>query len=588
MTNITNHRDTAHAAEAFHDDPADPLAPSQARQLVLFLDGTSNTLTGRQRDTNVLRLFEHLAAHDDPLQRQLLYYDPGVGSPDALPVTGPADWLGRKWERISGLAYGRGIFDNVLQAYAWLMHHWSPDCEVYLFGFSRGAFTARSVAGMVNLFGIVRPEHASLLPTLARVYFSSSEGPMRMAGGMPLRQKAAQVALGLEVEEGTTRSREAIADQIRQSFARGERAEAGIHFVGVWDTVESVGLPGLSLQITSSPTIRGKRMRHVRHALALDEHRKPFEPRLYSENNFGSATDAQSLRQLWFRGVHGDIGGGYALDDSALPQLALAWMADQAWRCGLRCPPLPGVPAKALAHDPVRTVPWWSWAGMSVRDPRDEGRVNAVEHPSVARLGEPASVWHQPRSRMALVLALLGAALGWWLQSRWIVQAGAGGDPAWRPVALALQQLALLWQVPLDTWREHWQGFAGTPVARVMLADSLFAASYGYVLACAAPWAFTRLAGWRRGGSARPPWDWLGLALPVLVFADLGENLLSALVLPAAGDPAWWQAVLLWSVGVAGVLKLVGLALVALLLLAGVFRRRRQPAPTRARQQPAP
>jgi uncharacterized protein (DUF2235 family) len=569
------------AADPFQHHDQDPAVPSQARQLVLFLDGTSNTLTGRQRDTNVLRLFEHLAENDDPLQQQLLYYDPGVGSPDALPITGPADWLGRKWERISGLAYGRGIFDNVMQAYAWLMRHWTPGCEVYLFGFSRGAFTARSVAGMVNLFGIVRPEHASLLPTLARVYFSSSEGPIRV-GGVPLRQKAAQVTLGLEMEEGTTRTRAAIAEQIRQSFARGQRAQAGVHFIGVWDTVESVGLPGLSLHITSSPSIRGKRMRHVRHALALDEHRKPFEPRLYSENNFGTAADGQSLRQLWFRGVHGDIGGGYALEDSALPQLALAWMADQAWRCGLRCAPLPGLPAKVLAHDPVRTVPWWSWTGMGVRDGFDDGRVQPVEHHSVARLGAPASVWQQRRSLMAVVLALLGAALGWWLQSLWIVVAGAGagagGDPAWRPTSFALQQLAMLWQVPLGTWRVHWQPFAGTPVARVMLADCLFAASYGYLLACAGSWAFTRMAGWRRGRSARPAWAWLGLALPVLVFADLGENLLTALVLKPGGEMPSWHGVLLWLAGAAGAAKFAAGALVGVLLLAALLRRRAKAA----------
>jgi hypothetical protein len=343
--------------------------------------------------------------------------------------------------------------------------------------------------------------------------------------------------------------------------------------------VESVGIPGLSLHITSSAGIRGKRMAHVRHALALDEHRKPFEPRLYAENNFGDATSAQSLRQLWFRGVHGDVGGGYALDDSGLPQLTLAWMADQAWRCGLRCAPLPGVPAKVLAHDPVRTVPWWSWAGMSVRDGTDDGRVTPLEHPSAARHAAPASVWQQPRSRIALLLALLGGLLGWWLQSRWIVvnglAAGAGGDPMWRPTTFALQQLALLWQVPLGSWRVHWQDFAGTPVARVMLADCLFAASYGYLMACAGSWAFTRLAGWRRAASPRAAWAWLGLALPVLVFSDFGENVLTALLLSPGQPMASWQGVLLWFVGVAGALKFAAAACMMGLLAVGLVRGRR-------------
>ena len=81
-----------------------------ARQLVICCDGTNNTVTGRERDTNVLRLYEHIRARADA--RQLLYYDPGVGSPDALPPTSPVDWVSRKWERVSGLAVGRGAFET--------------------------------------------------------------------------------------------------------------------------------------------------------------------------------------------------------------------------------------------------------------------------------------------------------------------------------------------------------------------------------------------------------------------------------------------------------------------------------------------
>src|SRR5262245_41344042 len=148
---------------------------SSARQIVAFLDGTNNTLTGHRTDTNVLHLFEHLSARRD--RDQVLYYDPGVGSPDLLPFTDLNEWLSRKWERLRGLASGRGIFENVGQAYMFIAQRYRPGDEIWIFGFSRGAFTARSVAGMIHLFGLIRPEHESLLPTLLRVYFAETEQP---------------------------------------------------------------------------------------------------------------------------------------------------------------------------------------------------------------------------------------------------------------------------------------------------------------------------------------------------------------------------------------------------------------------------
>ena len=373
---------------------SDRAHPAPARQIVLCLDGTSNTLTGRQRDTNVLRLFEHLAQQPDA--RRLLYYDAGVGSPDALPTTGPLDWLSRKWQRAAGLAYGRGIYENVGQAYAFLMARWQPGDEIFLFGFSRGAFTARCVAGMVNLFGVLRPEHEPLLDLLMRVYFSPVDGRMQLE----VRQKGAQALLGLEREPNTERTRQRVADQVRQSFTTPEGGEAWVHFVGVWDTVASVGLPGLSVRISSRATVSDKRVRHARQALALDEHRMPFRPRLYTEPDFGAAGEARSLQQRWFRGAHGDVGGGYAPADSGLPDEALAWMVDEARACGLRSAAWTAASrASALMHDPLHTVPWWALAGMAVR--RAEGQA----HASVSHAGAAAgSVWQQPlRSRTAWV-----------------------------------------------------------------------------------------------------------------------------------------------------------------------------------------
>src|SRR5690606_5613852 len=259
-----------------HFDHATGREGRGGRKLIVCCDGTNNTLTGGVHDTNVLRLFTELRRlHDGAV----LYYDPGVGAPDELPPTGIRQYLRRKWDRVAGLASGPGVVENIGEAYSFLVREYRAGDEIWLFGFSRGAFTARSGSGMVHLFGIVRPEHLVLLPTMLRVYFSSRKRRKRRA----------------RRHTGERRTRDVVAEQIRTTFTSPEGREAHVHFVGVWDTVESVGMPGMSLQISSSATIRGKRICHVRHALSLDEHRWPFLPRLYDEDDFGSPEDGQSL-----------------------------------------------------------------------------------------------------------------------------------------------------------------------------------------------------------------------------------------------------------------------------------------------------
>jgi uncharacterized protein (DUF2235 family) len=546
------------------------------RQIVLCLDGTSNTLTGRQRDTNVLRLFEHLARAQDP--QQLLYYDPGVGSPDALPTTGLLDWWSRKWERVAGLAYGRGIYDNVAQAYAFLMRHWRPGDQVFVFGFSRGAFTARCVAGMVNLFGILKPEHESLLDTLMRVYFAPVGGQVQLE----VRQRGAKALLGLEREANNARTRDEIAQQVRQSFASAQGREAWVHFVGVWDTVASVGLPGLSVRISSSATVSGKRVRHVRHALSLDEHRLPFEPRLYTEADFGDAQGAQSLRQRWFRGVHGDVGGGYAPKESGLSDEALRWIAIESTGCGLRSAPVVEGRAETLVHDPVHTVPWWTLAGLTVRDSTGgAARLKAIADACVVRPGVPAaSVWTGPlRSPLALLFAALGALVG----ALWHGSLLRGDWRAWREPLAALQagsamaeaQARSLVAVPLGDWRALW---AGVPhdgsLGWAFAFDLLLIASYAYLLARWLSWGFTRLAGWRLPNQPLPAWRWLGLSLAFTVGGDAFENVMTLIALDGSAPVHAWQALVLWLGSLGSLAKWVGLAGCLLTGLLGAFARR--------------
>src|SRR5262245_40757095 len=269
------------------------------RQLVLLCDGTNNNLTGAENDTHVVALAELLRA--DPDAERVVFYDPGVGNPGELPGTTAWDKARRLAERIDGLAFGRGVFDNIAEGYLFLMRHWrDADDQIWLFGFSRGAFTARSIGGLVNRFGLLEPHLEAMVPTLLHLYFS----------------------------DATPRG-DAIARQATRLFAEAPRRLPYIEFVGVWDTVQTVGTWPFSLRIKAKPTLRGKQFVHVRQALALDEHRAQFVPRAYAEDNgpIAAAGGRQgSVSQLWFRGAHCDVGGGYRLADSALARAPLVWL----------------------------------------------------------------------------------------------------------------------------------------------------------------------------------------------------------------------------------------------------------------------
>ena len=198
------------------------------------------------------------------------------------------------------------------------------------------------------------------MPTLVRMYFS------------PTRTAEARA------------NRDHLADDIRRNFTDPGYGDKHIHFIGVWDTVESVGgLFGFRARISSRPTIRDKRIDHVRHALALDETRWTFLPRLYEDANFADGANGQSLTQKWFPGVHVDIGGGYGLASVArelrenetgggLSHAPMRWIVAEAEALGLSlrqgwADAFANVP-QALLHDEVFTHPIWALAGLRRRE----------------------------------------------------------------------------------------------------------------------------------------------------------------------------------------------------------------------------
>ncbi|MFF8638169.1 DUF2235 domain-containing protein [Streptomyces pilosus] len=267
-----------------------------AKRLVVCCDGTWN-FADQPSKTNVTKVALSVRPGTAGGKEQRVHYHSGVGT--------------RQWERLRGGAFGVGLSRNVVDAYRFLVETYEPDDELFLFGFSRGAFTARSLAGLVRNSGILRRDHADRIPEAWALYRDRIEQPNGAA-----------------------------ATLFRRSYAR----DAEIAFVGVWDTVGALGIPVPDATWARPAVDRFNRrwafhntelsswVRAAFHALAVDEQRSAFRPALWHQLP-GAAARGQELKQVWFAGVHCDVGGGY--QETGLSDIALLWMVDQARRHGL-------------------------------------------------------------------------------------------------------------------------------------------------------------------------------------------------------------------------------------------------------------
>ena len=259
-------------------------------RLVLCFDGTSNGPMSAR--TNVLKLWLSIERNDS----QLTFYDPGVGT---LAPSGALTTIGQVANRSVDLATGVGLRENVLQAYRFLVDHWRPGDEVFMFGFSRGAYTARALCGMLHMVGLVDPGGENLVDYLWHIY-SAKRGP-----------------------KVTFERRMRVSSEIRALNHR-----VPVKLLGLWDTVSSWGwyFNFQSLPFTSKcPDVES-----IRHAVAIDELRGAFKHNLFDhESN-------EDLQEVWFPGGHGDVGGGFEESESGLSKVPLAWMYDQAEAHGLQ------------------------------------------------------------------------------------------------------------------------------------------------------------------------------------------------------------------------------------------------------------
>lgn len=265
---------------------------SDRRNLVVCIDGTGNEFG--DDNSNVAKLCQTLVQDE----RQWLFYHPGVGTMGAPNAGGR---LAREWTKIKGLAFGAGLLDLTGDAYRFLMNAYAEGDHIYLFGFSRGAYAARALSGMLHMYGLLH---------------RGNEGQIRYVTHMFAERTRARGRFAEKIE---------VAAAFRQTFGR----EIAIHFCGLWDTVSSVGwiYDPLKLPYTAVNPILSR----GRHAVSIDERRCFFR-----DNLWGPSLPGQDLRQVWFAGVHSDVGGSYPEPESGLSKLALRWMLREAAAAGLR------------------------------------------------------------------------------------------------------------------------------------------------------------------------------------------------------------------------------------------------------------
>lgn len=273
------------------------------KNIVACCDGTSNHFASAR--TNVSHLVYCL---DQGSRDQIVYYQPGIGTmapPGAL--TRPAKAV----SRALGLMFGYGLPRDVRDIYTFLINTYEPGDRIFLFGFSRGAYIVRAVASLVHAYGLIPPGNEALVPYAVRY----------MTDTLKHNPTDAHVQQTL-----------AVAGQFKETFSRTRPCD--IHFVGVWDTVGSVGwfANPLVLPFTAdNPSIN-----IGRQALALDERRAFFRTNRWTRNSSFATHGPRDEKQVWFAGSHGDVGGGWPEAESGLSKIALEWMLDEAAAAGLK------------------------------------------------------------------------------------------------------------------------------------------------------------------------------------------------------------------------------------------------------------
>ena len=330
------------------------------KRIVICADGTWNSTkatatVGSDAATNVWLTYQLVKPYANDKTPQLAYYHPGVGTGGFI-------------DRIVGGATGYGLDRNIQECYRFLIDHYHPGDYIYLFGFSRGAYTVRSLAGLVRNCGIIDPEKLPLgedLDTAVREAFKL----YRKRGDATA--PSAQRSVNFRVQHS--------------------HPDFRITCIGVWDTVGSLGIPvGLIGHLTSHlvgfhDVTLSSWVDCAFHAVATDERRRPFVPTLWLQQP-DAREHGQRIEQRWFTGVHSDVGGGYPWSQRGLATLALRWMLERvttSCRLELDAAALESAPPSESAMHDSLTLWYRAWkpanrtidGGLGHYGARDDGRI---------------------------------------------------------------------------------------------------------------------------------------------------------------------------------------------------------------------
>jgi len=319
------------------------------KRIAVFCDGTWNTPdkldNGKLCQTNVVKLANALSPYSTDGILQKVYYDIGIGAEGGL------------LSRVFDGATGTGISQNIIHAYLYLINNYEPGDELFFFGFSRGAFTVRSLSGLIRNSGILDVKYIDKIPQAYNLYRS---------------------------RHPTYHPKEFEATLFRKTYAVEEVTR--IKFIGVWDTVGALGNPLLLKGVVSEQnefhdTELSSKIENAFHALSTDEKRKNFQATLWHQQK---DVKDQRLEQVWFPGVHSDVGGGYP--ETALSDIALLWMLEKAQSCNLRFDPV-GIQPDPMGLQHESLTGFYKLGGkfyrpIGVNDPKT-GNTNEKLHPSL-------------------------------------------------------------------------------------------------------------------------------------------------------------------------------------------------------------
>ncbi|KAH7927177.1 hypothetical protein BV22DRAFT_1007450 [Leucogyrophana mollusca] len=328
-----------------------------SRNLVICIDGTSNKFG--KKNTNIIELYSQVCKTDE----QLTYYNSGVGT-SAKPT---GSWrnlttVGRWVTDTIDLAIAWNMEKIIMKAYRWLSDVYKDGDKIYLFGFSRGAYLVRALAGMIHEVGLILPGNKEQIPLWVRLPLCCNP-PSPTAGHPPSNS---------DLKPPTARE---LASVFKSTFSR---KHVRVHFIGVWDTVSSVGI--IRHRTLPSTTTSKEHFCYFRHALALDERRVKFQPDYIFGTKADQSTDGD-VKEVWFAGSHSDV-YNHKLESGDIP---LLWMRNEANIAGLQLVPkettwkLTDLEKKTIesltpwwwlleiapferrmyANDPEKGLPWW-------------------------------------------------------------------------------------------------------------------------------------------------------------------------------------------------------------------------------------